>query len=144
MGNLALLSDDYARRAPVSYQRRGRRGIFSVATNRVVVLINGVRYPIRTVEDPSYVTGLAEEMDASLYGLMSQGTLSLNEALVLLSLEYMDSWKKSDRNLDNMRSQLAEYMEDAAAARQELAEAKREIERLKRKISGTGALKMTV
>ena len=106
-----------------------------MAENRVVVMINGVRYPIRTVEDPRYVTGLAGEMDASVYNLMSQGNLSLNEALVLIGLEYLDAYRKADRNLDNMRSQLAEYMEDAANARQELATAKRELERHKNKKS---------
>ena len=115
-----------------------------MAANRVVVLINGVRYPIRTVEDPTYVMGLAEQMDAALYNLMQAGSLSLNEALVLIGLEYLDYYKKSDRNLDNMRSQLAEYMEDAALARQELAAAKKEIERLKRRSPGESRPKAPV
>ncbi|MDR2908328.1 MAG: cell division protein ZapA [Oscillospiraceae bacterium] len=114
-----------------------------MAANRVVVLINGVRYPIRTVEEPGYVSALAEEMDNALHNLISKGALSLNEALVLISLEYLDSYKKSDRNLDNMRSQLAEYMEDAASARQELNDAKKEIERLKRKLEENGKRKTT-
>ena len=107
-----------------------------MAGNRVVITINGVRYPIRSMEEPSYVHKLAEEMDASLHTLTHQGNLSLSEALVLLSLEYLDSYRKAERNLDNMRSQLTEYLEDAAKARLERDEARREVERLERMLKG--------
>ena len=102
-----------------------------MALNRVVVIINGVRYPIKTIENPDYVNELAQQMNIAVHNLMLSGSLSLNEALVLIGLEYLDSFKKSNTNLDNMRSQLSEYMEDAALARQELSSLKRELERLK-------------
>ena len=98
-----------------------------MAGNRVVVMINGMRYSIRTVEDPSYVREIAQQMDVAVHNLAISGNLSLNESLVLVGLEYLDSFKKSELNLDNMRSQLAEYMEDAALARQELSALKREL-----------------
>ena len=107
-----------------------------MAGNRVVITINGARYPIRSMEEPAYVHKLAEEMNASLHTLIHQGNLSLSEALVLMSLEYLDSYRKAERNLDNMRSQLTEYLEDAAKARLERDEARREVERLERKLSG--------
>jgi len=95
--------------------------------NRVVVMINGMRYLIKTVEDPSYVRELAQQMDLAVHNLAISGSLSLNESLVLVGLEYLDCFQKSERNLDNMRSQLSEYMEDAALARQELSALKREL-----------------
>lgn len=100
--------------------------------NRVTVLINGVRYPIRTAEDPAYVTKLAAEMDEALRELMGTSGLSVNEALVLMGLEYLDCYRRADRNLDNMRNQIAGYLEDAAKARMEAGELKREMERLER------------
>ncbi len=103
-----------------------------MAGNRVVITINGVRYPIRSMEEPAYVHKLAEEMDAALRELTQQGNLSLSEALVLLGLEYLDNYHKAEQNLDNMRSQLSEYLEDAAKARLERDEARREVERLER------------
>ncbi len=104
-----------------------------MAGNRVVITINGVRYPIRSMEEPAYVHKLAEEMDAALRELTQQGNLSLSEALVLLGLEYLDNYHKAEQNLDNMRSQLSEYLEDAAKARLERDEARREVERLWKK-----------
>lgn len=97
-------------------------------------MINGNRYPIRSVEEPAYVHALAGEIDNQLRLLMGNGNLSLNEALVLMSMDYLDSYKKADRNLDNMRGQLTEYMEDSAKARVELGELRKEIEFLQRKL----------
>ncbi len=101
-------------------------------TNRVVVMIGGVRYPIRTLEEPGYVQRLAGEMDEALRVIMRQGSLSQSEALVLLCLEYLDSYKKTDRNLDNIRGQLSQYLEDAQRAKAERDEALRALERAKR------------
>jgi cell division protein ZapA len=101
-------------------------------SNRVVVMIGGVRYPIKTLEEPGYVQLLAAEMDEALRVIMQQGNLSQGEALVLLGLEYLDSYKKADRNLDNIRSQLSQYLEDAHKARAERDEALRALERAKK------------
>jgi len=93
-------------------------------------MINGVRYPLRSVEDPAYVHALANEMDTALRKVMGEANLSFSEALVLLGLEYLDSYRKADKNLDNMRNQVAEYMETVKRAKQELHEAREENKRL--------------
>ena len=104
--------------------------------NKVVVMINGVRYPLRTVEEPSYVSALADEMDIALRKVMGEHSLTLSESLVLLGLEYLDSYKKAEGNLDNMRSQVAEYMEAVKRSKQELEQAREEIKRLKNRSNG--------
>lgn len=101
--------------------------------NRVVIMLNGVRYPLRTIEEPNYVTALAGEMDIALRKVMGEGNLSLSEALILLGIDYLDSYKKAERNLDNMREQVAEYMETAKRAEAKLSEAEAELRRLKPK-----------
>ena len=101
--------------------------------NRVVIMLNGVRYPLRTVEDPAYVTALASEMDTAVRKVMGDGNLSLSEALVLLGIEYLNSYKKAEQNLDNMRTQVAEYMDAVKQAEAQLAQTKEEIARLKGK-----------
>ena len=93
--------------------------------NRVVIMLNGTRYPLRTVEDPAYVTALADEMDMAVRKVMGDGNLSLNEALILLGIEYLDAYKKAEQNLDNMRAQVAEYMDAVKRAEAELAAAKK-------------------
>jgi len=97
-------------------------------------MINGVRYPLRSVEDPAYVHALASEMDGALRKIMGEANLSFSEALVLLGMEYIDCYKKAEKNLDNMRNQVAEYMEAVKRAGQELGEAKRELGEAKREL----------
>ena len=100
--------------------------------NKVVIMLNGARYPLRTVEEPSYVNALADEMDIALRKVMGDSNLSLSEALVLLGIEYLDCYKKAERNLDNMRNQVAEYMEAVKSAEQQLEQVKEEVRRLKK------------
>ena len=101
--------------------------------NRVVITLGGVRYPLRTVEDPAYVAELAEEMDDKLRRVMGDGNLSLSEGLVVMCLEYFDAYKKAERNLDNMRLQVADYMEAVKRAEAQLGDAKEEAKRPKKK-----------
>jgi len=99
----------------------------------VVITLGGVRYPLRTVEDPAYVAELAEEMDSNLRRVMGDGNLSLSEALVVMCMEYFDAHKKAERNLDNMRQQVADYMDAVKLCDARLARAKEENEKLKKK-----------
>ena len=95
--------------------------------NRVVITLGGVRYPLRTIEDPAYVNELAEEMDDKLRKIMGDGNLSMSEALVVICLEYFDAYKKAERNLDNMRLQVAQYMEAVKKTEAGLSPVKEEL-----------------
>lgn len=103
--------------------------------NRVRIEIQGGKYVIATPENEEYVKGLSEELDEQIGSIMKQDDrLSLNECLVLCCVSYLDGYKKSEANADRMRSQLTEYLEDAAKARIELDETKRELEQVKRQL----------
>ena len=60
--------------------------------------------------------------------------LSLNEALVLCAIGYLDIYKKERANADHIRVQLKDYLEDAAKARIEVDEARRNMERISREL----------
>ena len=100
--------------------------------NRLTIEIYGTKYSISTTEEAQYVGQLAGEIDKNLFELMRRGGISLNQALLLLCLQYLDSSKKNDQSSDHLRSQVAEYLDDAAKARTELADALQKIERLER------------
>ena len=53
-----------------------------------------------------------------------------------LRREYIDAYKRSEENADRMRTQISEYLEDAAKARIELDEVKRENAHLRRQLDG--------
>lgn len=105
--------------------------------NKVTVTICGTKYPITTLEDPAYVVGLAHKLDEALKELtLGSHAVSINEALVLVAMSYLDSFEKSEKNTDNLRRQISEYLEDAAKARMDASEARRELSKLERKLSG--------
>lgn len=103
--------------------------------NRVRIEVYGSKYTIATPETEGYVQDLADVLNEQITVLLSENSkLSFNDALVLCAINYIDAFKKSEQAADNMRGQLTDYLEDAARARIELDEAKREIERLKRRV----------
>lgn len=103
--------------------------------NRLTIQIRGMKYPITTREDPSYVVGLAHKLDEEVRALtQGPGAISLNEALVLIAMSYLDNSAKAEKNADNLRVQISEYLEDAAKARLEATEARRELQKLERKL----------
>ncbi len=107
--------------------------------NKVKVEICGSSYSIATVEREDYLQSLAKELNTNISQLLREGPkLSLNDALVLCALNYIDNYKKSESASDNMRAQLTDYLEDAARTRIDLEEAKREVERLRRQLGATG------
>ncbi len=103
--------------------------------NRIKITIMDSTYVITTSEEESYLHDLASKLNNQLQEMMENNTrLSLTDALVLCSINYLDLKNRSEESADNMRSQLAEYLEDAARARIELEEANREVLKLKRSL----------
>lgn len=104
-------------------------------TRKVKIDVGGKSYIITTPEPEDYVLELSKEIDRNVSSMMDKNdSLSLNDALVLTVLNYADAFKKSELNADNMRNQITEYLEDAARARVEADEARREASALKRAI----------
>ncbi|MEM1485076.1 cell division protein ZapA [Oscillospiraceae bacterium PP1C4] len=105
------------------------------ALNRVRISINGVHYSINTVEPEDYVHGLAQELDEQIKGVIEKSpSVSFNDVMVLCAINYIDAYKRSEENADRMRTQITEYLEDAAKARIELDEVKRENAILRRQL----------
>lgn len=103
--------------------------------NRTRVFIAGAPYVIATSDPEEYVEQLAAELDESIHDAMAASpSVSVTKAAVFCALDYLDRCKKSTGNVDHMRSQIAEYLADAAKAKMEADEASREVERLKQEI----------
>lgn len=117
----------------------GWREEADIGMNKVTVEINGTTLPITTSESEAYVKQLAKELEEQITIVTAKNSrVSYNEALLLISLNVMDNYKKSEQAADNLRAQLSEYLEDAARARIEADEAKRETERLNRLLEAKG------
>ena len=102
----------------------------------VKICINGVHYNIATTEPETYLQSIAKELDDQVSAIGSKNpNMSFNDIAVLCAINYVDAYRRSEENADRMRSQLSQYLEDAAKARIELDEARQEVERLKKQLA---------
>ena len=98
--------------------------------NKVKLDIRGVKYFINTDESVEYTEALGKRIDERMAEIMKGGALvTMTQAAVLVALEYADLAKKNGSSSDNLRSQLKEYLEDAAQAKSERDFYKRELDR---------------
>lgn len=100
--------------------------------NKVKLTIRGVNYYINTDESVEYTEELGKKIDQRLSDLLDSGLrLSVNQATVLVSLEMADALSKTLDEVDSLRNQMNEYLEDSAKAKSERDYYKRELERIK-------------
>lgn len=103
--------------------------------NKIKLEICGSNYVINTTDTEEYVLGLAEKLDADMQQVLASApTASVTTAAVITALDYLDELKKSTSGADNMRAQIKDYLEDAAKAKLEAEEYRREVERLRREL----------
>lgn len=99
-------------------------------SHKVIVQVGGIRYPVSTTEDKAYVESLGSEIDKMVQMILDHSRVSVNEALLLCCLQYLDAYRKTEESADHLRGQVAEYLDEAAKARAELAAAREEIAEL--------------
>lgn len=103
--------------------------------NKVRLTIAGSPYVISTTDSEEYVIRLAKKLDEDIANVVAQNpNLSVTRAAVFCALEYLDEYTKSTGSADNMRSQIKDYLADAAKAKLATDEARREVERLKKEL----------
>jgi len=101
--------------------------------NKIKLVVGGMDYLIQSEDSEMYVQNLGSELNRKLEDISKASPfLSTTMAAVLCALDYADEAKKAAADAENLRQQLKGYVEDAAAARLEADEARREIERLSR------------
>ena len=86
--------------------------------NKVRVTIAGAPYAIATTDTESYITSLAKKLDEDITKLLDDnGNLSLSKAAVFCAMDYLDEYRKSAGSAENLRSQIQDYIADAAKAK---------------------------
>jgi len=98
---------------------------------KVKLKIAGSEYVVLTDDKESYVKDLGDEVSQKMEQMLaSSNKFSTTMAAVLTALEFCDECKKALKNTDNLRAQIKDYLEESAASRLEIDNARREIERL--------------
>ena len=105
------------------------------AGNRVRIEVAGSWYVISTTEESSYVEELARELDEQLTKLLGKNdSLSINDALILCSLQFLLDKRQSERSADRLRQQFSGYMEEIKRAKDDRAAKQKENEELRREV----------
>lgn len=105
--------------------------------NRIKVNICGKEYSLKTAENASYVLELARELENKINSMVDSGNgVSIQTAAILIALSAMDDARKANESVDNIRTQIKQYVDEAAKAMLERDEALKDKESLKSKLSG--------
>ena len=99
--------------------------------NKVIINIGNQQYTILSDEPAEKIRGLAAQIDARLKEITEASTLSLTQALVLVSLDLANNVQKQAELAEKYKSEISDYLNDAANAMSERDKFKRELERLK-------------
>lgn len=104
--------------------------------NKVKVTICGKEFSLRTDDSPSYMTELAKKVDTAISDMMSSSSnMPMQSAAILAALSAYDELQKANDSIDNIRSQIKEYVDDAGKARAERDRAVKAENALKAKVS---------
>lgn len=80
-----------------------------------------------------YIASLAKRLDEDITKLLDTNeNLSVTKAAVFCAMDYLDEYKKSTGSAENMRSQIQDYIADAARAKLAEDKVKAENETLRR------------
>ena len=98
--------------------------------NRVTVSICGEEYTLVAEEAPSYMQRVGSYVDVKLNELLSSAKVGRTDAAVLTAVNITDELFKESESAEALRTQLKEYVDEAAKARNEVSELKRELFKL--------------
>jgi len=99
--------------------------------SRVILTIGGEEYTLLADENEEYIKKTAALVDDKMKELSGAPALSKMNIAVLAALNIADDYLKAMAACDNMRTQMKNYLDDAAQLRSELSAAKKEIARLR-------------
>ncbi len=101
--------------------------------NKIKLVVGGLEYCLIADDDEAYVRSVGDELNRRLDQISRRNPyLSTTMVAVLAALDLCDENKKAAAEAESMRLQMKEYMQEAACARLEADEARREIDRLNR------------
>lgn len=103
--------------------------------NKVKVTICGKEYSLRTDESPEYIKNLAVRTEKEINDLVKlKPGFGIQNAAVFVALTSLDEAAKSNAAVENIRSQIKTYMNEAAKARSSKEKLSAKVRELEEKI----------
>lgn len=98
--------------------------------NKVTISICGEEYTFVAEESPSYMQKVGAYVDAKMSEMLSSAKVGRTDAAVLAAANIADELFKERESGDALRRQVKQYLDEAAQAKSEVSELKREIFKL--------------
>lgn len=99
--------------------------------NKIRLTVGGIEYMVVSQEDETFVRKIGDDLNRKLEEIKKQNyCLSTTMVAVLAALDYSEQLAKSQEECRQLKQQLQNAMEDAACARLNGEEARREMVRL--------------
>ncbi|MBO4853664.1 MAG: cell division protein ZapA [Oscillospiraceae bacterium] len=95
--------------------------------NRVTMSICGEDYTLVAEESPSYMERVGKLVDSRLREVLSSASVSRTDAAILAAINIADELLKAQENAENLRRQIKTYVDEAAQAKNEVSELKRQL-----------------
>ena len=95
--------------------------------NRVTMSICGEDYTLIAEESPSYMERVGKLVDEKLSEVLSAGSVSRTDAAILAAINLADELLKAQESGENLRRQVKTYLDEAAQAKNEVSELKRQL-----------------
>ncbi|MDD3766875.1 MAG: cell division protein ZapA, partial [Eubacteriales bacterium] len=107
-----------------------------MSKNRVTVAIAGKEYTVLSSDPVEHVGKVAKYLDEKISALIyNNSQLTIQMATVLAAINITDEYFKSVETADNLRQQVAQYIDDVSKDRAELTSLRAENERLKKQLA---------
>ena len=98
----------------------------------ITVTVGGNEYRLVSSENDEYTRKVAAHVDSKISEILDGSSFSIIDAAVLAGINIADEYYKVLDTADNLRTQLKDYLEESGRMKMELAELRREIDRLKK------------
>ena len=95
--------------------------------NRVTMSICGEEYTLVAEESSAYMEKVGALVDKKMSELMSAAHMGRGDAAVLAAVNIADELYKAQESAENLRRQLKTYLDEAAQAKAEISELKRQL-----------------
>ena len=95
--------------------------------NRVTMSICGEEYTLVAEESSAYMEKVGVLVDKKMSELMDTAHMGRGDAAVLAAVNIADELYKAQESAENLRRQLKTYLDEAAQAKAEISELKRQL-----------------
>ena len=95
--------------------------------NRITVNICGEDYTLVAEESTAYMEQVASLVDKKMTEIIAGAKVGRGDAAVLAAVTLADELLKSEQTAENLRRQVKSYLDEAAQAKNEASELKRQL-----------------